>query len=256
MCSSDLAFAITSTLLGCGGEVEPVAPEPTETLAWMESHTDDFLSDRAWRRDRLEETLWRPELPYAKKLLDNYGLERGGWDLLPVLDVMVAPVHGPLEVEFEGTPVMAERPESREEWLALGERVFWSMPMRRDAYLEWVVANPQVWDDVGLTRQEDGSLRGFVRYMDPRGRAKVGITCGLCHGAQGEPGHADLDVDLGMARALYMNARGLDAAPFDAWGPGRVDVTDDGITDATAIPNLWGASEQSQIGRASCRERV
>jgi mono/diheme cytochrome c family protein len=242
-----MAFATVAALMGCGGEVEPVTPEPTETLAWMDAHAEDFMGDRAWRRDRLEETLWRPELPYAKKLLDNYGLERGGWDLLPVLDVEVAPVHGPLTGEFAGEPIMTSRPETREEWLALGERVFWQMPMRRDPYLEWVVANPQVWEEAGLTRREDGSLRGFVRYLDPRGRARVGITCGLCHGEGGDAGRADLDVDLGKARALYMEARGLDTAPFDAWGPGRVDVTDDGVVDPTKIPNLWGASEQSHF---------
>ena len=242
-----MAFAMVATLMGCGTEFAPVSPEPTETLAWMDAHTEDFLNDRAWRRDQLEEALWRPELPYAKKLLDNYGLERGGWDLLPVLDVEVAPVHGPLEGAFAGEPIMTERPETREGWLALGERVFWQMPMRRDPYLEWVVANPQVWEGAGLTRREDGSLRGFVRYLDPRGRARVGITCGLCHGEGGDPGRADLNVDLGRARALYMQARGLDTAPFDAWGPGRVDVTDDGVTDPTKIPNLWGASEQSHF---------
>lgn len=238
------------TLAACGQPVdstEPVELAPDEPVAWMEAHTQDYLTERAFRRARLEETLWRPELPYAKKLLDNYAIEEGGWDLLPVLTFRVEPIYPEQGAEFDGEPLMHQRPQTRDEWLALGQRAFWEMPMRRDPYLSWIASRPELWDEVGLKQREDGSLRGFVRYLDPRGRARVGVTCGLCHGDGGEPGRADADVDLGLARALYMESRGLDGAPFDGWGPGKIDVTNDGVDDPVAIPNLWGASTQSHF---------
>lgn len=247
-----MAFATLSTVIlvllsACGGDPEvPEVIAPEEPVAWMEHHAQDYLEDRAWRRARLEETLWRPDLPYAKKLLENYGLERGGWDLLPILDFQVAPVYGPEhDRPFQPTSLMSERPQTREAWLALGERAFWEMPMRRDPYIEWIAQHPEHWEEVGLKENEDGSLRGFTRYIDPRGRERVGITCGLCHGAGGEAGFADSNIDLGKARGLYMEARGLEASPFTEWGPGKLDVTNDNIDDPVAIPNLWGASEQS-----------
>ena len=101
-----------------------------------------------------------------------------------------------------------------------------------------------MWDELGLEQREDGSLRGFVRYIDPRGRQKVGITCGLCHGAGGEAGKANRAVDLGRARALFMTSRGLSGEPFESWGRGKLDVTSDNVNDPVAIPNLWAASQQ------------
>lgn len=247
MALATLFTLFTILLSACGDEpVTPPIEEPDDPIEWMELHTEDYLEDRAWRRARLEETMWRPDLPYAKKLLENYGLERGGWDLLPVLDFQVAPVYGPeSDRPFSPSSLMERRPETREEWLALGERAFWEMPMRRDPYIEWIAQHPEHWEEVGLKQNEDGSLRGFTRYIDPRGRERVGITCGLCHGANDEPGFADSHIDMGRARALYMESRGLDPEPFIYWGPGKLDVTNDNVDDPVAIPNLWGASEQA-----------
>lgn len=230
--------------VACEEQVEPT-PQ-VSALEWMEANTRSYLDDRAWRRDVLEQSLWMPELPYAVKLLDNYGLEPGGWELLPARSFEVGPVYGMLgeEADFSGELIDPTEPRDLAGWLELGEEVFWRLPMRRDAYIEWLVANPQHWDEVGVERADDGALRGFVRYVDARGAVRVGISCAACHGHEGQAGRAVSGLDLGKARALFRASRGLDPAPFDQWGPGMVDVTDDRITDPVAIPNLFGLSKQ------------
>lgn len=237
--------------LGCEHAAEP-SPEPaSDPIDWMVAHSSDYLGDRAWRRAELEASLWRPELPYARKRLAGYALETGGWDLLPQLDTRVAPVFpdsgasnfdARAEQLFDG-----QLPASRDEWLQTGERTFWWMPMRRDAYLEWVVTRPDLWSEVGLQTREDGSVRGLVQYRDGRGDIHVGATCGFCHGDQGIAGRATRELDLGKGRALFGEYHGQDNSEYATWGPGTVDVTDDGVVDALAIPDLWGAKHQTHL---------
>jgi mono/diheme cytochrome c family protein len=247
-------IALTAALLasiGCGDEPGPERdPSQEGQLEWMLERAPTYLSDTSWRRAELEASLWRPELPYARKRLAGYGLEDGGWDLLPTIDARVEPVRagGAPADAFAGRDIFAEQtPQTLDEWLALGEDVFWSMPMRRDAYLEWVVDQPELWDEVGLQTRDDGTLRGVVRFEDARGELRTAATCGLCHGDQGQAGRASRTLDLGKGRALFAKARGADPGEYDHWGAGRVDVTDDDVTDALTIPDLWGVSHQSHL---------
>lgn len=220
-------------LTACGES----APEPGR--APVEMLIDDanlFLEDRAFRRASLERSLWQPELPYAAARLDAYGLERGGWDALP---------------ETVGADLVpAQTPTTREGWMALGARVFWEMPMRWDGYLAWVGTRPDLWDELGFQTDVDGNIRGLVAFTDARGVARTGLTCGACHGAQGVSGRANRDLDLGRARALFLEERGLETAPFDRWGPGRVDVTDDDVDDPLSFPNLFGVGHHRNLNRS------
>lgn len=224
-----------------------------DDVAWMQAHTTHYLEDTSWRRGELEASLWRPELPYARKRLAGYALPEGGWDLLPELEAVTGPVFSPVEGAGRGSLAGFEEvfptdvPESREAWLELGEAVFWRMPMRRDAYLEWLVDRPELIDEVGLERNANGSLRGIVAFRDARGEERVGATCGMCHGAGGVPGRAHRALDLGLGRALYNETHGRPGEVYAAWGPGRVDVTDDALVDPLNIPNLWGIEHQSYL---------
>ena len=240
--------ALLLTTMGCVRE--------DASATFIEAHAQDYLEDATFRRAQLEASLWRPQLPYARKRLAGYALpeEEGGWDLLPELGARVMPVtraqveRGLGSVPFEGELLRPEvTPRTQREWEQLGERVFWRMPMRRDVYLEWVVERPEHWEAVGLEQDESGALRGIVRFEDARGRVRVGATCALCHGAGGEAGVASRSVDLGMARVLFARARGAQGEPFEQWGPGRVDVTDDEVMDALAIPDLFGAKYQAYL---------
>jgi mono/diheme cytochrome c family protein len=260
--------------IGCGAEPTEESDAPKEAQ-WMLEHAPDYLHDASWRRAELEASLWRPELPYARKRLAAYALEDGGWDLLPTIDARVEPVgqhqigqhqigqhqigqhqigqhqadqQAARDAAFDGRSIVPDKtPQTYEEWLALGKDVFWSMPMRRDAYLEWVVEQPELWDEVGLQTRDDGSLRGVVRFQDARGDVRLAATCGLCHGDQGTPGRASRTLDLGKGRDLFARASGADPRDFAQWGAGTVDVTDDGVTDSLAIPDLWGASHQNYL---------
>jgi mono/diheme cytochrome c family protein len=244
-----LALAFAGMLAGCGAEPAQDTDAP-ETARWMLDHAPNYLDDTSWRRAELEASLWRPELPYARKRLAAYALEDGGWDLLPTINARVEPVSADTtrDEPFQGRSLTPdETPETYEEWLALGEDVFWTMPMRRDAYLEWVVGQPELWDEVGLQTRDDGTLRGVVRFQDARGDVRLAATCGLCHGDQGTPGRASRSLDLGRGRDLFARASGAGPRDFAQWGAGTVDVTDDGVTDSLAIPDLWGASHQNYL---------
>lgn len=258
-----------SSLTGCEEAHEPGVVDPhTEPVAWMMAHSPDYLEEEGpgfWRRDRLEETLWRPDLSYSSRLLGSYGFgEEEGWDLLPIHDFPTEPVMANVATEQPETlwsmPIEAqglleeararygkqdESTWTEQEWRAFGAEVFWRMPMRRDNYFDWLVMSPQLWDRYGLERGEDGALLGVTRYRDARGRARVGMTCALCHAAGGEEGRANEALDLGGARAAFRRAQGWDEGVFASWGAGKVDVTDDEVLDPTAIPNLWGMKHQS-----------
>lgn len=240
-------IVISSLLVASIGCVSNEEPAPVER-DWALEHAEQYLEDREFRRAQLEASLWRPDLPYARKRLAGYALPDGGWDLLPKITTEVTTVgENPTTIDLlEGDTV----PQTRAEWLALGEQVFWSMPMRRDSYLEWLVDKPEHWDAVGLQRDDDGNVRGIVRFTDARGNQRAGATCGLCHGDAGLPGQATRELDLGLGRELFSNAVYGRETDYDTWGKGRVDVTDDQVIDALAIPDLWGVRHQAYMNHS------
>lgn len=216
----------------------------------MMERTSSYLNDAQWRRNELEESLWKPELPYARKRLSSYGFGDRGWDLLPPIEARVEPVYPDTDrgAPFDGRELTPRTtPETYEEWLALGEDVFWSMPMRRDPYLEWIAERPQLWDEVGLQTNADGSLRGVVRFRDARGDVRMAATCGMCHGDMGIAGSAADQLELGTGRDLFAQARGSEPTEYAEWPAGTVDVTDDGVTDPLSIPDLWGAEHLNYL---------
>jgi mono/diheme cytochrome c family protein len=242
------ALAIAFVATACGDTTEPDGDD----VDWMVRQAPNYLESDSWRRAELEASLWSPELPYASKRLAGYGLGDRGWDLLPVLLPAVEPVSADtLERDFDGHDLRVDRtPTTREEWLELGEQIFWTMPMRRDAYLEWAVGQPQLWDELGMRTNDEGNLRGVVRFRDARGDVRIGATCAMCHSGGGVAGKATRDLDLGLGRALFNEQFGRESPEYAAWGPGNVDVTDDGVTDALAIPNLFGVDKQSHLNRS------
>lgn len=187
----------------------------------------------AGRREMLEHALWRPDLPYSRKLLDNYGLDDRGWDLLPVLD----------------DPGLTT-PVNDEKWLELGRRTFFELPMRSDDYIEWIAARPELYETVGIEVRADGTARGLIAFTDSIGRTRTAISCAFCHARGDEPGFADRKIDLGLARALFEESTTADHRSdprFRGWGPGRIDVTEDGVDGPTSIPDLWGVREAAYL---------
>lgn len=222
-----LALAALLTLACDGGAVEPQAVATA------------YVEDAAFRRQVLEQALWQPELPYSRGLLGSYGLETGGWELLPTT----------ASLSLDGPT-----PTTHQEWLAAGEKAFYELPMRRDGYVDWLVERPELWDSVGLEKRADGSVRGLVSYVDAAGIDRVGISCSLCHAKGGHAGFSSRSLDLGLARALYRQAQGLEPGQPGTWGPGRIDVTDDGVNGPTAIPDLWGMKYAGHMNHSGAIE--
>ena len=219
-----------------------------------------YLGDSATRRQLLEAALWRPDLPYSRELLDSYGLGTSGWDLLPKQAAKVRPfttydadalargdrlVAGALHALESDTP--PDRPTA---WRALGQRVFAEWPLRTDAYLTWLAANPARWNEFGVAPRADGTVRGLVVYTDQGVPPSVGVTCAFCHGGDDVMGRGDRRLDVGAVRAAHALAIGRDASDLNAWGPGRADVTDDGVPSVTAIPDLWGLSHATYLNHS------
>jgi hypothetical protein len=190
-----LAFA-----LGCGAA--PVdAPVPTPTVApvptpfsepWLQAQADRYLSaDPSHRRRALERSLRNPENTYSRTRLSAYARADLGWDLLPEWTPRVRAVDGELAQELAAgrlwrspTPprcgtASARRPSPQ--WQALGRRVFFSYPLRPEVFAEHALMHPDVARAVGLRAAPDGSVPGTVAFIDIDGRARVGITCALCH---------------------------------------------------------------------------
>ncbi len=56
--------------------------------ATYDDHQAYLGADHDARRAILQRALWRPDLPYSRMLLDNYGFGTRGWDLLPPIPEM------------------------------------------------------------------------------------------------------------------------------------------------------------------------
>lgn len=221
-----------------------------------------YLNDRAWRREVLEDALWRPDLPYSRSLLSAYALPEGGWDLLPVQSPRTAPfTRADADALARGEALRMDdarafgvpaEPDTAADatFAALGAEVFARLPMRADAWLDWLAARPALWPEVGLSVNAEGAVRGLVRFSDAEGRVRVGLTCAGCHAGEDVPGRGDRHLDLGHGRALYATAQGLAADTLETWGPGRVDVTDTDSDDPTAIPDLFHVGQATHLNHS------
>jgi mono/diheme cytochrome c family protein len=237
-------FPVLVLITACAPQLE--APDAAEL----------YLHSKEARRAALEEALWRPELPYSENLLNNYALEKGGWELLPEMPTRTAPVtledveqlqNGKMLDIQETQELSAEIPNTQDGWLALGKQVFFQLPMRYDDNLIWLLQRPELFEEVGLSANVDGQIPGLVKYKDNFGQIRVGMTCGLCHSGNGQVGRGNRNLDLGLVRALFAESRGVDGNIFRTWGPGRLDVSDDGVNGPTQIPDLFELKNSSYL---------
>ncbi|MFT7579047.1 MAG: mono/diheme cytochrome c family protein [Myxococcota bacterium] len=217
-----------------------------------------YLGDASARRALLEAALWRPELPYSRELLDSYGFGDRGWDLLPILGTESRPftvtdaahLASGGQLDSKGATSLGDRrPTTQQQWRRLGESVFTLLPMREDGYVTWLASNPQAWPELGVAPRADGTVRGLVVYPRLGGNgAAVGVTCAMCHGGDNVLGRGDRHIDVGAIRVSHAEALGRTPEPIlRNWGPGRADVTDDGVSSVTAIPDLWGLDEAQYL---------
>lgn len=245
-------------------------PAPPWSDDWMLAQAPRYLDDPAFRRDIVERSLANHDNLYSAARLSAYGHGDRGWDVLPtwvpraapVTPSVVAPLRssGTVILPSDATPVWdGERPTTTAGWVELGRRVFFDYPLRPEVFAEHALARPEVADEAGLVQTPDGQWPGLVAFGDIDGRARIGITCALCHTAMDGHdlviGRARRTFDYGRLRLAYHRDRAEPLPPDLAermanWGPGRADITEDDDEDPVAIPDLWGVREQSALTQA------
>ncbi|HWB78191.1 MAG TPA: hypothetical protein VG755_24670 [Nannocystaceae bacterium] len=227
---------------------------------------DAFLGDRGFRREALERSLVNPDNGYSRDRLAGYALADTGWDLLPVWNPRSVPMtralveqlrEGALRLPEDAAPLVGG--DAPDDWAALGERVFFELPLRRDDALAAALLDAARAESLGLFMAADGTYPGLVAFEDTDGSTRVGITCALCHAAKDgdsvRAGRARRTLDYGTAR-LDHQARTRDPIPasladrMQRWGPGRADITGDDDEDPVAIPDLWRVLELATLTQA------
>ncbi|MEM6295848.1 MAG: c-type cytochrome [Myxococcota bacterium] len=273
-----LLFIGAAALLaaGCDGERSPAPEHPPQTAppwsdAWIVAEGTRYLDDPAFRRAALEASLTDPSNVYSATRLSAYGKQTQGWDALPVWSPRVAPVDAAMTGSLaRGEPIAmpssakslwtGTRPESFDDWAALGRAVFYLYPLRPEVQAAYALADPAVAESVGLAPLNDGTWPGVVAFEDVDGEAKIGITCALCHvsveAGVAVEGRARRDFDYGRMRLAWHEGTGAPvtddlAARMRSWGPGRADITQDDDEDPVAIVDLWDVRSLRHLTQAA-----
>ncbi len=234
---------------------------------WLEAEATRYLTDANFRRKALEASLTSHKNIYAKTRLSGYGIEGGGWEMLPawtpttrrVDDAFVQSLRSGKSVALdeEAAPLWnGETPSNMAQWVALGRKVFFSYPLRSEVFAEHALRTSSVAERVGLGSDQNGTWPGVVAYQTVDGKAEIGITCALCHvtieaGTMVE-GRARRSFDYGEMRLAFYRDTGafLDEDTkrrMASWGPGRADITQDDDEDPVAIVDLWGVRDHEYL---------
>jgi hypothetical protein len=211
-------------LAGCGGAEDPLG----DARRWQE--------DPTLRRTVLEDALVRWDNGYARLRIERY--TETEWGARPVWRPRVAPAQTGTTPPDAFELAVDEGFRDEAALVALGEAAFARYPVQLVPELRAALADPEA---CGL-EVEGSRVRGVVWVALPDG-PQPALTCAACHAEAGVPGRANHRFDLSAVLA------GRCGAP-SPWGPGRVDVTADGVTNPTAIPDLRPVRWQAYLHRA------
>jgi cytochrome c5 len=273
------AFALA--LIACGERTAPAAPAapapvlearpaiataglPPWSDRWIDAHRAAWLGDPRARRQALESALVARDTHYAEVRLGNYELPSGGWSSLPEWAPRSVPVDSAIASAFErgerpsvpqdAASFEGAEPHTDAEWLALGRRVFFELPLRAEPVWEAALRDRALGERVGLARDANGGVPGLVLMRDLDGQTQVGITCALCHSAPraGDaaivPGRARRALDYGRIQIESATRGGRPLSPegrarWESWGPGRADVLEERSEVPIAMPDLYSLRE-------------
>ena len=220
--------------------IVPPVDEPSSIVS--------YLDDPAFRRRELETSLVNPDNGYSRKRLAMY--TEAGWGALPVWNPPAAPVATAVPSVVDASQLQTLALPSRcteAELLALGREAFGSYPAQLATYAKSALDRSDAAARYGLF-DRDGQLSGLVHVELPGGSTTTALTCSTCHSITDAgrwiPGRANAAFRLDR-----MTADAVGGGP-DIWGPGRVDVTPDGIDNPTAITDLRPVRFQQTLQRA------
>ncbi|MFT7520653.1 MAG: mono/diheme cytochrome c family protein [Kiritimatiellia bacterium] len=229
----------------------------------LDEDPDRFIDDAAYRCGVLQRDLISTESSYAAQRFENYALGDRRWDALPLRDPASRPLtsldaqalNSGGQLTLNGTEIALSPdllPTTEQEWIDLGERVFYRYPVRASPMYETAAQKVDLRDLGFLMRQDQ--LVGLVVFADKRGRAQVGQTCAQCHASVDENRQishvrSNRDMNIGAAR-LVVSGVSLDDLPSEIdntahadlarLGPGRADVLDDNEFNPYAFPDFGG----------------
>ncbi|MFO7562472.1 MAG: c-type cytochrome [Enhygromyxa sp.] len=231
-----------------------------------------FVTNRAYRRAILERDLVSPEPIYAKIRLSRYATEDPrAWDTAPEVDWPTLPITPEAAAELAATgrmpslefgPPLGEGigpdslPATREEWIALGERVFFEYPMSFAPSLGRALRAGADLRDYGVIVHDDAYVG--VRFAKIDNRTRVAVTCASCHASVDAEGwlsgvRANRRFDLGRLRldhGGHAEHHGVDTTAREdlaRLGPGRSDVQNDGEFNPYAFADFGGIADMPYL---------
>lgn len=250
-------------LLFCFFVVTACAPEPID----LRDNPISYIESAAYRNGIVNRDLREKESSYAYERLHHYGAYDAEWDLLPEWDppsrVFLHQDHmdfvagnPPMNLSNAHSLVPERIPQTREEWIALGEKVFFAYPLREDQIATSLVTLEGALDATGFIQQDDSYI-GLRLFEHPEGGVSVGVTCSQCHGGLNPDGTvtgvlANKNMDIGASRLLVQGltpgeipseTETTAIIDLDRLGPGRADVQQDGLFNPFAFPDLGGIAD-------------
>lgn len=273
-----IALCTAAMVLGSGCEAIP--EEDAITIG------ERYVSDVDFRRAALEESLVRRDNHYARLRLDQYGRSSSGWDQLAEFNPPVRPVLTADFDRFVDDPNRASRADEGQlrpvwdpdetEWsesdlVDLGRRAFELYPVQFDSEVGRLLASSALADRFGLWTDDRGRVGGLVRVRVADGSERVAVTCATCHATVDasralQPGLPNARFDRGGISYRAAIESGVDperAQAYLEWNVGTLDVTPDGISNPTAIPDLrpirfsaylhWAATLENRLEALAVR---
>jgi hypothetical protein len=231
-----------------------------------------YVTSKAYRRAILERDLVTREPIYARVRLRYYAsTDARSWDEMPEIDWPSLPVTieaaaqmaatGKLPALEFGSPLGQgigpdSLPTTREQWIALGERVFFEYPMSLAPSVGRALRAGVDLRDYGIIEHE-GEYVG-IRFVSVDGRRAVAVTCASCHASVDANGwlsgvRANRNFDFGRLRLDHGGSQELNAvdttssADLDKLGPGRSDVQNDRQFNPYAFADFGGIADMPYL---------
>lgn len=268
---TSLGVALTLVLAGCFDRSEDEPRGKATPGVDPASLVDDplaYVTSSDYRRAVLERDLVDPSPTYARVRLRHYSrTDTRGWDLLPIVEWPTQPLtvalaeqiattkrmpqlaFGPTLSAAYGDEEAPQLPKTQAEWIALGERVFFELPMSGAPSVGRALREGADLRDYGVIVHEGRYVGVALAEVD--GRTRVVVTCASCHASVGADGrvsgiranraydHGRLRIDHG-GRNEFSLVDTTRAEDLDKLGPGRSDVQHDMSFNPYAFPDFGG----------------